>query len=673
MKLALVTALLAALAPFALAQSSEEAAVIVTATRFPERRLDAPVGMTIISSEEIARDPARALPELLSRFVSIHVRDNTGSPDQQIDMRGFGITGDQNTLVLLNGVRLNENDLSSTKLSAIPLQSIERIEIVPGGGAVLFGGGASGGTINIITKSPMPGKEAASLYGAYGSYGTVDLRVATNSTNEGVDFGLNASHLASDGYRENNRLRQESLIGSMRYDEGETQVGLKLGADVQHLRLPGAISEDEFHSDPRSAATPDDWSRRTGAFATLSYGQPVGAVSLAADLGYRTSVSNAYFADFGLTSSYSEIRLDSLVFSPRLRWTFTALGVPGVLIGGLDWAEWDYDRRFGSSLDALDTPASSTAGDQRSLGAYVQYNAEPAPGTKVTAGVRQQRVTDHRNAAGFGSSSDQDQTQTPRAGEIALNQTFAESWQAHAKLGTSFRVANIDENGATATGDLLKAQTARQAEAAVEYRRPGRRTRASVYKIDLENEIYFSPLTIPTGSSFPGANTNLSPTRRSGVEFVGHWVLAQGVDVGGSYAYQRAKFVSGVYGTTDVSGNDVPLVPRQLATLRLSWRAADRTVFGADAKYVGSQRYDGDQDNAFGRLMPSYTLFNMKVGREWEQWRLSLTANNVFDKRYFSYGIIDTFNACNPFPQVSTCVYPQPGRSLFASAEYALK
>jgi iron complex outermembrane receptor protein len=155
MKLALVTALLAALAPFALASAAEEPAVIVTATRFPENRLEAPVGMTIISSEEIARDTARTLPELLSRFVSIHARDNSGSPDQQIDLRGFGITGDQNTLVLLDGVRLNENDLSSTKLSAIPLQSIERIEILPGGGAVLFGGGASGGTINIITKSPI--------------------------------------------------------------------------------------------------------------------------------------------------------------------------------------------------------------------------------------------------------------------------------------------------------------------------------------------------------------------------------------------------------------------------------------------------------------------------------------------------------------------------------------
>src|SRR2546427_5646112 len=125
LKRSIIAALIAAAAPCALAQSPEEPAVVVTATRFPERRLDAPVGMTIIGAQEIARDTGRTLPELLSHLGGVHVRDNTGSPDMQIDLRGFGITGDQNTLVLLDGVRLNENDLSSTKLSAIPLQSIE--------------------------------------------------------------------------------------------------------------------------------------------------------------------------------------------------------------------------------------------------------------------------------------------------------------------------------------------------------------------------------------------------------------------------------------------------------------------------------------------------------------------------------------------------------------------
>ena len=667
MKRPITAALIAVAAPLALAQSPEEPAVIVTATRFPEQRLDAQVGMTIINAPEIARDTARTLPELLSHLANVHVRDNSGSPDQQIDLRGFGITGDQNTLVLLDGVRLNENDLSSTKLSAIPLRSIERIEVLPGGGAVLFGGGASGGTINIVTKAPAAGRSTGSLSAGYGTYASAEAGVGVSNGNEPLGFAVNASHQESDGYRNNNRLRQDSLIGDVRHRDGQSSIGLKFGAETQSLQLPGVRSETQLESDPRGATTPGDWSQRWGGFVTFSFESPLGPAGFAADLGYRSNDSIAYFADFGPTP-YSRIRLNSLTFAPRVRWPLPAIGTSGVLIAGLDWADWDYDRRFASSLDNFGSPGSSTSGTQQSLGAYVQYNVQLGPATKLTLGARQQRVTDHRTSVGFGDT-DQRQTQTPHAEEIALNQALGGPWQVYGKLSTSFRVANVDENGSTVTGDLLKTQTARHKEGGLEFRQPRLRLRASIYEIDLDNEIYFSPIVIPVNSPFPGANTNLSPTRRSGAELAGQWGVAPSVDVGASYAYQLAKFRAGVYGGIDVSGNDVPLVPRQLATLRLSWRAAEKTVLGASAKYVGRERYDGDQDNAFPRLMPAYTLFDVKLSRESGDWRFSATVSNVFDKKYFNYGVIDTFDRCG----TPTCVYPQAGRTFFASAEHAFK
>src|SRR5437016_13402688 len=67
-----------------------------------------------------------------------------------IDLRGFGATGPQNTLILLDGRRLNDIDLSGVQWSAIPLSSIERIEILRGTGAVLYGDNASTGVVNIV-------------------------------------------------------------------------------------------------------------------------------------------------------------------------------------------------------------------------------------------------------------------------------------------------------------------------------------------------------------------------------------------------------------------------------------------------------------------------------------------------------------------------------------------
>ena len=120
MRIAITMAALAVFSTPAFSQNDD--AITVTATRFPERRLQAPVGMTVITAEQISRDTARTLPELLGHQGGLYTRNNSGDPNLQIDLRGFGITGDQNTLVLLYGVRMNENDLSTTKLSAIPLQ-----------------------------------------------------------------------------------------------------------------------------------------------------------------------------------------------------------------------------------------------------------------------------------------------------------------------------------------------------------------------------------------------------------------------------------------------------------------------------------------------------------------------------------------------------------------------
>ncbi|MGH6693190.1 MAG: TonB-dependent receptor plug domain-containing protein, partial [Gammaproteobacteria bacterium] len=154
--------------------------VIVTASRFEDRYLDQPVNVSIITAEDIKNSTARTVPELLRQLPGIRARDNSGSPNVQVDMRGFGIFGDQNTLVLLDGVRVSENEQTTVNWAGIPLTAIERIEIVRGSGAVLYGGGATGGTINIITRTPAAGQRSGSIYGGVATYGTNEAGVGVN-------------------------------------------------------------------------------------------------------------------------------------------------------------------------------------------------------------------------------------------------------------------------------------------------------------------------------------------------------------------------------------------------------------------------------------------------------------------------------------------------------------
>lgn len=117
--------------------------VVVTASRFEEKTGSHPIGTTIISGDKILASGETSLPRLLARLPGVVIRDNSGSPDMQVDLRGFSVTGDQNTLVLLDGRRLSEHELLPAQWSSIALDSIERIEIVRGSGAVLYGAGAT--------------------------------------------------------------------------------------------------------------------------------------------------------------------------------------------------------------------------------------------------------------------------------------------------------------------------------------------------------------------------------------------------------------------------------------------------------------------------------------------------------------------------------------------------
>ena len=635
-------------------------AVVVTATRFPERRLDAPVGMTILSADEIAQDSARTLPELLAHLGGLYARDNSGDPNRQLDLRGFGITGDQNTLVLLDGVRLNENDLSTTKLSAIPLQSIVRIEILRGSGAVLYGGGATGGVINVITRLPRPNQAQADGYLGAGSEGTAEARVNASTAGKRFGMSVSGSHFESDNFRLNNRVRQDDATGALRWGDDQASLALRLGTDDQRLQLPGTRDQLELASDPSGSDTPQDWSTRRGSFVTLQGTRRVGdGLELAADLGYRDQVSSADYASLG---SYYAATLHSTTLSPRLRWQASPRGVDSSLVAGVDLAQWGYGRQFAASPASIGTPSATDAASQERSAFYAQYNAQVTRAAKLTLGWRSERVTNELAQTGFGAS-DQSQTRSPHAGELGLQVALAPAWTAFGRAGTSYRIATVDENAFTSSGRLLEPQTARNRDAGLEYRAGGVHLRASVYTIELENEIYYSPLVVPFG-----ANTNLSPTRRSGLELFGEARIAPHLELSGSLVLQSAKFQSGDYGGVDVSGKDVPLVPRALAELRAAWRFAPRTQLIASAHYVGPQRYDNDQANDFAQQMPAYALADLKLSREFAAWKLSASVNNLLDKQYYSYAIVNSFGCAT-----AVCAYPQAGRTWFLSAEHALR
>ena len=636
---------------------AQDQSIVVTATRFPDSKRDLPVGVTVITADDIRKSASSNLGDILAQFGLLQIRDLAGTQNPQVDLRGFGITGDQNTLILLDGLRINESDLESAQLSAIPLDSIDRIEIVRGGGAVLYGAGATGGTINIITRRARPGEVRALALARAGGYGTEELRGSFARQGETFGGGIAASYEDTDGYRSNSRYRQRNAMGRLDALFPSGRAYLKLGVDEQRARLPGALTEAEINADPRQTKTPDDWRERDGAQVSLGGTKTIGRHELSADLGYRQRTTKAFFAAFGGFFTDTDANLWS--FNPRAKLAFDALGRSHELIVGADFERWDYETLSASSPQTTSAPFSRRRGEQDSVGWYAQTNFWVAQRTRLVLGARTQRIAQRLTEDVF-PIDDRRNDDRLEAYEAALRHNFAEGWSVYGKYEKSFRVANFDENACffpPCGPALLKPQTASGADLGVEYESARLRLRAAVYDIQLDNEIYFSPLTL--------SNINLSPTERQGLELEAMWHATERLDLRAGLALQEARFRSGVYGGVDVGGKTVPLVPELLLTAGASWAFTPRSRLNLNLRHVGEQRFDNDQANSFPRQIPEYTLADAKLEQRLAQrWDLALEVRNLFDKRYFSYG-----TATSP---TSFSALPAPGRAAYLSVAWRL-
>ncbi|HEX7054639.1 MAG TPA: TonB-dependent receptor [Burkholderiales bacterium] len=646
----LLSGLLAGLlASLAVAQDD---AVVITATRFPDSKRDLPVGVTVITADDISRSGSSNLGDILAQYGLLHIRNLSGSQNLQVDLRGFGATGDQNTLVLLDGIRISENELVPAQLSAIPVDSIERIEIVRGGGSVQYGGGATGGTVNIITRRTRPGESRARVLARAGGYGTGEARATLERSGGSLGVALAGSYEDTEGYRDNSHYRQGNFAGRLDARLGTARLYAKLALDDQQQRLPGSLSEAEIEADRRQSTRPGDFTQREGVHLAFGGTQYLGRHELSADASYRTKDSR-FVQVFGGVAFPGDTDVDEWSLSPRVKLAFDALGRAHELIVGADFQAWHYDSRSPFLVDRLSSEQSNAA-------VYGQLGAWLTESTRLVLGARRQHVGERLQIVQRDTEG-----HSLEAYEAALRQRFARGWSAYAKYSKSFRVATFDENACFALpcSGLLEPQSGKGAELGIEYESRRLRARGSIYRTDLENEIYFSPLVPPFG-----ANVNLSPTRRRGLELEAAWRAAETIDLRAGLALLEAKFRSGTFGGVDVSGSEIPLVPEVLASAGISWTYAPRSRASLNARYVGEQRFDNDQANRF-RKQPAYGVVDLKIEHALSRaWQVALEVRNLLNERYFSYGRVNDATAPTTFDAL-----PEPERAAYLSVAWTME
>ena len=645
--------------------------VVVSATKTAEKRKDIPNAVIIKDDMDIQESTAYSIGELLANEPGIDWRTygNYGGAAQEIHIRGM--SGDA-TQVFINGVNVNSPSLGIADVSKIPLSSIEHVEVIKGSGSLLYGTGAMGGTVNIITKRPKRDKMDLEVKAGYGTQGTYQL-----SAEQGMflteDFGyyLTAGRKETDGFRDNSNLTHNDASLKLVYDKGDI-LDVSLYGDYIDRKYgrpgveppPGtqnyyAKGVQVYSSE--AASTLDEGSDEDAHLVLHVKSNPTEWVELKVRGDY-TYMENYNFMRYydswtggvpgnktWITNEVSTIEGD-INIKP-----FEGAS----LLLGADYRDYDWKNEKAD----LDDNGNEVAGSREknkahlySQGAYAEAQYRLCKYLKALAGLR------HEDHSTFGYED------LPRFGLIVnpLKDTVLKfSRGKHFKAPTPNDLFWPYEDwgwGMGAEGNPnLKPETGWHTDATAEQTIFDEKIfiTLSYFKWDIDNKIRWVP-----DSSFFYRPQNLDSYEADG------WEL--GTEIGPFYNLTLA--IS--YTNTDAKENPKGGAKRQaLYTPDDQFKGSLTywTEFGLNAtatvRYVGKRpgTYDNDTDINPSRTLASYWTADIKIEhRLYDHWIISLTGNNLFDKGYETY--VNTFY---DYTGTGTlCSYPGAGLSVFLSVGY---
>lgn len=624
--------------------------ITVTGFRTELTSFETPAAINVITREDIENSGALNIAEVLRGYAGLQIRDTIGDGGRGVvvSMRGFGENAANNTLVLVDGRRLNNPSMESPDLGSISLVDIERIEILQGGAGVLYGDQAVGGVLNVITRRPDRATASVQIGGGSHDYQHVTLNASQRFAN-GIGARFSAEHRESDNYRDNNasRYRQANLLLDYEWSDGRMFAELQCIDD--DLELPGALPVALARQNRRQ-------SLKTGEFADLDTSIARIGGSYALSLIWSVEMEMTRRHSDGRGRQFAPDRSDTRISSvnPRIVGRIPLASGTATITAGIDATNADY---------VLDIPNFFFRTDirQEQRDAYAQLLYPLTSTVQVSVGARRSRVDDRD----YVSRTKHDDAKTITTASIAWQ--FRPDMRVLLRRDEVLRFANVDENGFTLPSvNFLKPQTGTSWEGGLEWFGANASARAMLFELKLDDELLYDPAALgPSAPWFLGANINLDSSRRRGVLLEWHWQAMEQLTLGGSYSLTDAELTAG-----NAKGKDVPYVARNAAAVNANWNFGNGFSLFAEYVYTGSRYALGDDLNAFQRV-GSEGLLNAALRWRAGPWNATLRGNNLGGKKY------DTLTNEYYDPLVGTAVhsrsvYPAPRRTVYLSVGYSL-
>lgn len=607
------------------AQEPQVEKIYVSGTRSESAQLPLATTITVIDREQIRLSGAAQIGEVLRTQAGIQLQDLDGSGGRSVTiaMRGFASNASNNTLVMVDGRKLNNPSLASPSLNTIALKDVERIEIVQGSAGVLYGDQAVGGVINIVTRGAVRGEINGSVQALTGSN---NLESYTATVNQGfangLSYNLSAQKRQADNYRDNNQADYENFLGNLRYDFTRGHVFVEGQRIDDNLRMPGSLSDAEVEQNRRQSTSPRDYANQETEILRVG-----GALELTkqwqllAEYADRNEEALWYYDGFG-AASLQELRAKNV--TPRLIGRLPTANGDAVITIGYDKTAADYDI------------ADRMVNIEQDIDGY--YGQIIYPFTRalaVTAGMRYSEVKDRD------FTSDETHNDDLNAYELGVNYQLNDSWRIFSRYAEGFRFANADENAYTLPEvDFLDAQTSESYEAGVAWQGKAANATATAYHMTIDNEILFDP-----SAGGYGVNINLPESERQGLMLDADINLSTQLNLRANYTFTEAEQTAGTF-----SGAQVPFVAEHTANLAIVFSFTQQLNAFVDAQYTGPRYRVGDDANTQGKL-PSITVFNANLLWSIEDVELGLRIKNLTNEKYSDYQGYSPYSGDYQYPQ----------------------
>lgn len=602
--------------------------IIVQASRIGHAPDELAYGVKVITSEAIKESGAADVVQALEKSGGLYFRKLSGNPAQaEVVMRGFSQNAHGRVLVLVDGQRLNDPDMANPNWSRIPVDSIERIEVLHGAQTALYGNYAVAGVINIITKKgDEPVTSVAVTGGSEDTYGTHLHR--SGPLGDDTRYTADLDWRKSQGWRANSAYEVYDARVHLEHDWTERFASsLSAFYNWNDYGMPGALTRQQMRDDPRQSVTLRDHAlQQTWGFNAGATGQTLEWGDLSLNLLGQRRLRDHEMFNWG---SEGHTEINSLAVTPKYQLDKEVGGYRNLFTVGADLGADQLDYRL------FPLPAGSLTSDaclKRLNGAlYARDECFFTESLSLAFTARGEAVHTTMDGKSAGVKLDGRSTDWQYALDASLLFRPEEGQKYYLRGSTLYRYPFLDEIASyqgwgPGFNSDLEAEKGWQIETGLSVKILDQVTYdLNIYHLNLRDEIAWA------GTK----NVNLDRTRRNGLETGLRWEPPKWGSIGLNYQLVDAEFASGRN-----EGNIIPLVPMNVLTLNGQLNVAYGFSLLGAMRAVSSQ-YLGDDNGNVADPLAGYVTVD--VGARYaptflEGFSLLCTCDNVFDQRYATAG-----------------------------------